>query len=422
MEQALTTRPKPSQRDDGAQPAGAVTYLTGSYPMVSHTFILREVLQLRQLGLRIHTASIRRPDAKNVLGAEESEALDQTFYVAERIINPVSAFAATLACIARRPRGWLAAAGLAWRTSAAGVMGGVRQLAYFLEANVLADQLRRTGSTHIHNHFADSSCTVAMLASEISGIPYSFTIHGPAEFFEAPRWRLDEKVARARFVACISHFARSQMMLFSDEAHWNKLTIVHCGVTPTNYGQRPRGSYGKRILFVGRLAAVKGASLLLEAVANVRAAHPELSLTIVGDGPDRTRLEARAAALGLADVVTFLGYQSQPAVAEILEQSDMLVLPSFAEGVPVVLMEAMASRLPVIASRVAGIPELVEHGASGLLLPPGDVEALAAGIEALLSNPGLCKRMGELGRTKVNAAFNVDIEARKLWALMADDQ
>ncbi len=201
-----------------------------------------------------------------------------------------------------------------------------------------------------------------MLTGAISGLPYSYTMHGPDLFFEPVKWRIDEKTARARFVVCISHFCRSQAMLFSDPVHWPKLRIVHCGVSPARYGQAPRPAFGKRVLFIGRLDAVKGGPLLLEAFAAARAGHPEAHLTVVGDGPARGALEAQAAALGLAGAVTFAGYRSQDEVAALLEEADKLVLPSFAEGVPMVLMEAMASRIPVVASRVAGVPELVRTG------------------------------------------------------------
>jgi glycosyltransferase involved in cell wall biosynthesis len=276
------------------------------------------------------------------------------------------------------------------------------------------------GARHIHNHFADSSCTVAMLASAMSGIPFSVTPHGPAIFFEPERWRLDEKVARASFVACISSFAKAQTMLFSDQAHWHKMHVVHCGVVPANYGRKVRTGYGKHVLFVGRLAAMKGVPLLLEAIATVRRVHPDLNVTIAGDGPDRAALEAQAVRLNLADTVHFAGYQSQDAVADLLEAADMLVLPSFAEGVPVVLMEAMASRLPVIASRIAGIPELVEDGVSGLLVPAGDGEAVTRALDRLLGDASLCARMGEAGRAKVEREFDVKREAGKLLELAFD--
>jgi glycosyltransferase involved in cell wall biosynthesis len=281
--------------------------------------------------------------------------------------------------------------------------------------------LRRKGVVHLHNHFANSSGSVAMLTSVISGIPFSFTEHGPAIFFEPARWRIDEKVARARFVACISHFCRSQIMLFSDQAHWGKLAIVHCGVMPERYGQAPRNASGGHasgghVLFVGRLDPVKGVPLLLQAFAAVRARHPGARLSVVGDGPARGALEAQAQDLG-AEGVSFLGYRTQDEVAALLEQADMLVLPSFAEGVPVVLMEAMASRIPVIASQVAGVPELVADGVSGFVVPPGDLATLTDRLDRLLADPDLCARMGQAGRAAVVAGFDVDREAAWLLAL-----
>jgi glycosyltransferase involved in cell wall biosynthesis len=258
-----------------------------------------------------------------------------------------------------------------------------------------------------------------MLASEMTGIPYSFTLHGPAIFFEPMWWRVDEKIRRARFVVCISHFARSQAMLFSDQECWAKLKIVHCGVTPSNYGRSDHETGVRRVLFVGRLAAVKGVPLLLQAFSALSARHPEARLVIVGDGPDRAALEAQADRLGIAGLTEFLGYQPQEVVAEELRRSEVLVLPSFAEGVPIVLMEAMASRIPVIASRVAGVPELVEDGVSGYLIPPGDVSALTARLESLVADPELCARMGEAGRRKVETEFDVDVEAGKLAGLFA---
>uniref|UniRef100_UPI00315A2F34 glycosyltransferase family 4 protein n=1 Tax=Ruegeria sp. ANG-S4 TaxID=1577904 RepID=UPI00315A2F34 len=260
-----------------------------------------------------------------------------------------------------------------------------------------------------------------MLTSELSGIPYSFTMHGPAIFFEAERWRIDEKVARARFVSCISYFCRSQVMLFSDQQHWSKLRIVHCGVVVGDYGSSDEKRYGKNVLFIGRLSAVKGAPLLLETFAKVLRDHPAAQLTIVGDGDDRAALEEHARVLGLKEAVRFLGYCNQTEVADLLRQSDILVLPSFAEGVPVVLMEAMASRIPVIASQVAGVPELVNDGVHGFITPPGDLNTLAQRLNELLSNPKRCEQMGLSARKKIEAEYNIDLEAGRLLQLFSSD-
>lgn len=396
------------------RPAGPVAYLTGEYPKVSHTFIQREIAQLRALGVTVEACTIRRPPPDTVVGPGQSEEAARTFGVIEAAKNPARLIGAHAAALRRDPGRWARALRLAWRTRPAGLKAALWQMFYFLEAAVLVQHLRARGVVHLHNHFANSSCSVAMITAEMSGIPFSFTLHGPAIFFEPMWWRLDEKIARARFVACISHFARSQAMLFSDQAHWEKLKIVHCGVVPREYGRAEGRADGTRVLFVGRLAAVKGAPLLLRAFAAVSGDHPEAELAIVGDGPDRAELERLAASLGVTARVAFLGYQPQEAVAEELSRSDLLVLPSFAEGVPVVLMEAMAAGLPVIASRVAGVPELVEDGTSGFVTPPGDLETLIDRLGRLLSDPALRRRMGTAGRAKVEAEFDLEKEVRRL--------
>jgi glycosyltransferase involved in cell wall biosynthesis len=392
---------------------GPIAYLTGDYPKVSHTFILREVESLRAAGLSVITCSIRKPQASEFKGQEELQALSETFYVVSAARNPLRLLAAHGALLLRSPGRWFSTARLAFRTRAPGLKAVLWQVFYFLEAGVLARHLQAQRARHLHNHFGNSSCSVAMLTAELSGIPFSFTEHGPAIFFEVDRWALGEKVARARFVIAISHFCRSQLMLFSDISHWDKIAIVHCGVTPAAYGRKPREAFGKRIIFVGRLDPVKGAPLLVSAMARVLKDHPDARLTLVGDGPARAPAEAQAKDLGIAHAVTFAGFQSQGAVADLLEASDVLVLPSFAEGVPVVLMEAMASRIPVIASRVAGVQELVEDGVSGFTVPPGDIETLARRLAELLGNPELAARMGRAGRMTVERDF--DITAEGAW-------
>jgi glycosyltransferase involved in cell wall biosynthesis len=396
---------------DGDQ--GPIAYLTGDYPKISHTFILREVEGLRAAGLTVLTCSIRKPPAAEFPGPEERQALTDTFYVKAAATNPIRLVAAHARLLFSAPGRWLQTLRLALKTRAPGLKALAWQLFYFAEAGVLAEHMRRCGVRHLHNHFGNSSCSVAMFASGLSGIPFSFTEHGPAIFFEVRDWALDEKIARARFVVAISHFCRSQLMLFSRPEDWGKITIVHCGVDLSAYaGSFPQGVAG-RIAFVGRLDPVKGALLLIEGMAKVLEVHPDATLELAGDGPARQAAEARAADLGIAASVRFLGYLSQGEVAELLARSDLLALPSFAEGLPVVYMEALASRIPVVASRVAGVQELVEDGVTGYTVPPGDVDSLADRISRLLSDPAAAKAMGEAGRTVVERDF--DIRKETLW-------
>lgn len=394
-----------------------LAYLTSLYPAVSHTFIQREIAGLRDLGFVVETCSMRRPDAAHLTGPEERAARDETFYIIAEARKPATLPLALIEALAR-PRRCLAALALAWRTAPPGIRGGLKQLAYLAEALILARHLRARSIAHLHNHFAGPSANVAMLTSALSGIPFSYTLHGPADLYEPMTWHLREKTARATFVACISHFARAQAMYFSDPVHWGKLRIVHCGVLPEIYERDAAGPHeGTRLIFVGRITAVKGLRVLLSAFARALATRPGLHLTLVGDGDDRAHLERLAAPLG--EAVQFAGYLSQEAVAEALSQADAMVLPSFAEGLPVVLMEALAGARPVIATQVAGVSELVEDGINGFLVSPGDEEALADRIGRLADDPELCTRMGLAGRKKVRVEFDARREAARIGALFA---
>jgi len=390
-----------------------IAYLTGEYPRATDTFIQREVSELRTQGFTVHTCSIRRTGPEHLVGPEQRTEAAGTFHVIEAAKRPVTLLRAHFQALAT-PKRYIKALILAIGTAPPGLRGMLYQLFYFLEAAVLAQHLRARGVSHLHNHIAKASCTVAMLASALSGIPYSFTIHGPDIFFEPHHWRIDAKVARAKFVACISEFCRSQVMIFADPAHWTKLHIVHCGVIPDRYADRPPRPKGRQnMLFVGRLAVVKGMPVLLDALRILSKTHPKARLTIIGDGPDRGMLEAESTGLN----VDYVGYKSQSEVAEALAQTDIFVLPSFAEGVPVVLMEAMAASVPVVTTRIAGVPELVEDGVSGHLVPPGDAAALAQAITRILDTDAP-QTMGAAGRARVMAEFDIRAEARWLGHLI----
>jgi glycosyltransferase involved in cell wall biosynthesis len=389
-----------------------IAYLTGEYPRATDTFILREVQALRKQGLDIVTCSVRTTPAAHHVGPEQKAEAAATFNVLAVAKNPVKLVLCHLRAMLQ-PKRYMCALRLALRTSPPGVRNHLFQFFYFLEAAVLADHLHQEGVDHLHNHIASSSCTLAMITSEMSGIPYSFTMHGPDIFFEPVHWRIDAKIATATFVACISYFCRSQAMIFSASQHWKKLHIIHCGVDPEGYGPGPRPER-PTLLFVGRLAAVKGVPVLFEALTSIIKDHPTVLLRLIGDGPERQRLAAQAAAMNLTDHIEFCGYRSQSEVAEALSMTDVFVLPSFAEGVPVVLMEAMASGVPVVTSRIAGVPELVEDGVSGILVPPGTAPQLVYALNTLLKEAALREEMGRAGREKVKHEFNTENESKKL--------
>ncbi len=400
---------------DGAR----IAYLTGQYPAVSHTFILREVEALRSLGLAVDTYSIRQPKPDHTRGSSEVAAAQDTFYVLQAAKRMMPLLAAQMRLF-RQPKAYFAALKLALQMRAPGLRALLYQLFYFAEATIIADDLDTKKVTHIHNHFADVSANVAVLASRLSGIPFSFTLHGPAELFAPERWQIGRKIAEAKFVSCISHFARSQAMYFSDPADWPKLKIIHCGVLPELYDLPRKVDPSKtHFVYVGRLTAIKGVRVLLNAFATAAQSNPDIHLTIVGDGDDRANLERLAAPQ--KGRITFTGYQSQSEVAATLASADAFVLPSFAEGLPVVLMEALAAKVPVICTQVAGVSELVVDGANGYIVPPGDEDGLADRLITLAADPEKRAAMGIAGRARVVKDFDVRKEAARLAVLFQGD-
>ena len=421
-----------------------IAYLTGEYPRVTDTFIQLEITELRRLGAEVCPCSVRRPRNQQLLSAMQKTEGDRTYYLLPA--NPLTLLAAHLRLLGN-PKRYFSALALAWKTRQPGLRGLLYQAIYFAEAGLLAIRLRQEKIAHLHNHIGDSSGTVTMLTSALSGMGYSFTLHGPGIFFEPNRWRIDEKISRAKFVCCISQFCRSQAMIFAPVEAWSKLQIVHCGVDPQSFEQAFEQSAkqlfepsselmtgavaqsmkrlsaainsGQRLLYVGRLAVAKGLPILLEGVASLTANHPTVHLTVVGDGPDRAFLEAQTARLGIAAHVDFVGYKSPADVRRYLLAADIFVMSSFAEGVPVVLMEAMMAQKPVVATRVGGISELVEEGVSGFLVPPSDVQLLSDRIDKLLSDERLRKAFGRAGQQRVREDFNIHHEAKKLYALIA---
>lgn len=405
-----------------ADPAAArlhIAYFTGEYPRATDTWIQREITALRAQGVDVEGFAVRQPGPEHLVGPEQVAETARTTYLVPQV-KSLRLPLAHLGLALRSPARYLRALRLAWDTRRPGVHGTAYQLAYFLEAGLLAAGVRRRRIRHLHNHFGDSSCSVAMLAAELGGFTFSFTLHGPGIFFEAHTWRLDEKFRRAAFVSCISWFCRSQATIFADPADVAKLHIVHCGIQPEALARRIHRPGGAELLFVGRLAEVKGVAVLLDALTEVAKVHPDVHLTLVGDGPERQRFEQVAAETGADDRVTFAGYRSQAEVAAFLADTDVFVLPSFAEGVPVTLMEALGAAVPVVATQVGGVSELVDHGVNGYVVRPGDPEPLARALIELLDDPERRQRMGDAGRATVTAEFANPTEAARLRTLFAN--
>jgi colanic acid/amylovoran biosynthesis glycosyltransferase len=393
-----------------------LAYVTTGYPYVSHTFILNEVLALREQGVEINTFAIRREPESECRTAEDREAWETTYALRPpRLAHYVGAH---LRGLLTRPRAYLAALGRSLEMSAGAPASLVRHLAYFVQAVVLWDRCRVAGVRHIHAHFANVASDVALLASILGGheLSWSFTMHGPTEFYDVSRNRLAEKTRSAEFVVAISDFARSQLMGLVSPSFWPKLHVVHCGVDIRRFSRPPDCPERSeaQIVCVGRLVPAKAQTLLVETIAALRAAGAEAHLTLVGDGPDRQSLERLANDLQLTDHVTFLGSVAHSEVQALLSEADIFCLPSFAEGVPIVLMEAMAMELPVVSSKVMGIPELIEDQISGVLIRPGALEDLVRALSELVGSPERRRELGRAARLRVEREYELHANARAL--------
>ncbi len=396
-----------------------IGYLASSYPRAVDTAVRNEVFELRTRKHTVHTFSIRRPDASQLVSElHVREHVNTVYILSDHVLNtPVS----VLKLLFRSPRRFWRAFMLARRTRAPGLKRLLWQIAYFLEAAFLADQMLQKGIQHLHNHIGENSATVAMLASELSGIPYSMTIHGPY-IFRAPKgWALGEKITRSAFTVCITEFTKSQCMIYVPHTHWDRLHVIRCGPEPALLESKPPPpNDSRRLVWVGRICEEKAVPVLLEAAQRLIARGVDLELVMVGDGPMRPNIEAQIRAQGLAERVSITGWMKNEGVREQIAAARAMVLPSFAEGLPAVLMEALALGRPAISTYVAGIPELIEPGVNGWLVPAGSVDHLEhAMLEALQTPLDKLEQMGQAGRQAVLRKHDTTTEVGKLEKLMA---
>ncbi|MDJ0730127.1 MAG: glycosyltransferase [Crocosphaera sp.] len=389
-----------------------IAYLTGEYPRATDTFIQREVAILRKQGIEVDTFSIRRTGDEHIVGPEQKFERENTYYVLPP--NPWNLLISQLILLLRTPHLYLKGLMVAWQTKQPGIKGTLYQLFYFLEAGIVARQMKRRNIEHLHNHFANPSGNVTLIASMLGGFSCSFSLHGPAIFFEPKLWHLDRKIKEALFISCISYYCRSQAMVFAPMEYWDKMHVIHCGIEPDLFNKVSHQGQATQLLYVGRLAFVKGLPILLESLAQLQPNYPDLCLTVIGDGPEKEYLQQMVRELNLENQVKFVGYQSQESVRNYLQQTEIFVLSSFAEGLPVVLMEAMAAGVPVITTQIAGVSELVDNGINGYLVPPGNVAALTEKIEKLIVFPELRTQFSLKGRKKVAQEFNINDEVKRL--------
>jgi glycosyltransferase involved in cell wall biosynthesis len=396
----------------------SIAYLMPIHPMPSLTFIRREAAALEAQGTTIHRFALRRFHGELVEAADRAEQ-GRTGYILDA--GPLGLVGALVAEALGRPGRWFAALAAALKLGVRSEQGLIRHLIYLAEASVLRRRLADCGARHLHVHFGTNAAGIALFCRLLGGPPYSITIHGPEEF-DAPRaLGLREKVHRAAFVVAVSQFTRSQLWRWCEPGDRCKIHVIRCGLDEVFLSQAATPVPEEpRLVNVGRLSEQKGQFLLIEAAARLHAQGLDFELVIVGDGPLRGELERLIDQLDLRARVRFTGFLDNHGVRRELEAARALVLPSFAEGLPVVIMEAMALGRPVISTPIAGIPELVEPGRSGWLVPAGAIEPLVAAMaEVLTTDPLELDRMGRAGAARASEQHDAATEAEKLACLIA---
>lgn len=390
-----------------------VAYLVNQYPKVSHTFIRREIQALERAGLTVHRFALRGW-TDSPADREDQAERERTEYLLQGGGWPL--LRAALQEALGAPLRFVKALCLACRLGIKADRPLPLHLVYLLEACLLKRRMKACGLRHVHAHFGTNPAEVALLCHTLGGGTFSFTVHGPEEFDKPLALHLMAKAAKASFVVAVSSFGRSQLYRWLPQRHWHKVIIVHCGIEPAFHaGQPPGQPEAARLVCVGRLCEQKGQLLLVEAAHRVKQAGIDFELVLAGDGEMRDAVASRIADLGLRDRVHITGWIDSAAVKAHILASRALVLPSFAEGLPVVLMEAMSLRRPVISTYVAGIPELVDGSNCGWLVPAGDVDALVAVIESCLrADPQVLATMGETAYQRVLRRHDIDTAVRQL--------
>ena len=381
----------------------SIGYLVSELQAPSHTFVRREIAAVRAEGVPVRAYSIH--------GERDSDG-----YSVVLGHSPLSYLAALCVTLVRNPVGLAKAWALSLRHRPRGGRALIWSQFHLVEAVYLARLLAKDRCRHLHSHFANSGATVGLLAAKLAGISWSLTLHGISETDLPAGATLARKIEAARFVACASRFMMAQGMRIVDRSEWGKFTLVRC---PIDLGSMPQvenksASSILRVLCVGRLSAEKGYTGLFEALSGLPSDTPDYALTIIGDGPMSEELRASAEEKGLAAKVNFRGALPERETLAEIATCDFLVLPSLMEGLPVVLLEARALGKPVIATGIAGIPELVVHKETGLLFEPANWSQLGERIATMLTDAKLRQALAQRAARDFPEEFETATVARTL--------
>jgi len=395
-----------------------IAYFVNTYPAISHSFIRREIHGLEKLGFEVERVALR---------GWEGELVDEIDFHERSIahyilrLRPGQLAKHVLGALTASPKSFFSAFWLMLRTGWRGARPLPYHFGYFVEACALLAQLQQEKVEHVHAHFGTNSAEIVMLARALGGPPYSFTVHGPEEFDSPRPLALGEKVRRAAFVVAITSYARAQLNRWVEHAYWHKIKVVHCGLEADFFDAAEETSIPtvSRFVCIGRLNEQKGQLLLLEAARILKERGAKFEITLVGGGELRNQLDTIIGRYGLENHVRLTGAISTESMREEILRSRALVLPSFAEGLPMVIMEAMALRRPVLTTYVAGIPELVRPGENGWLIPAGSVDLLVEAMELVMAaSPEELQAMGENAWIRARERHLVDNQAHELARLI----
>jgi glycosyltransferase involved in cell wall biosynthesis len=405
-----------------ARPRLKIAYVMSRFPELTETFVLYEMQAIEKQGAKVELYPLRFQRGTKM----HAEA---TGWMARADAEPLLSWPilrANLHLLMGRPGRYVATLLGLLR----GTWGSPRYfagaLAFFPKAVWFAGRMAADRVDHVHAHFASHPAAAAWVIHRLCGIPYSFTAHGSD--LHRDRHMLRDKVEDAAFVVAISNYNREVILESCGPGAGAKVTVIHCGVDTGQFLPGSANGAGDRlrVLCIGTLHEVKGQTYLLEACRTLARREVPFTCHLVGDGPDRAALTRLAERGSIQDRVHFHGRLTQDEVREVLRQADVVVAPSVPtrsgrrEGIPVALMEAMASGVPVVASRLSGIPELVEHDQVGLLVEPRDAEGLATALERLFRDPELRRRLGVAGRQKVEREFDLERSAGTLMRRFLD--
>ena len=393
----------------------ALAYLLASYPMTSTTFIRREIEALERAGVSVQRYAAREWDG-DLVDQADIEEKRRTHYLLTG--NGAGLFLAFMAEIVSNPGGMARAIGAWWKLLRNGRGGVIRHFAYLMQAAYFKRTSEKQDITHVHCHFATNATAVAMLSRLLGGPTYSFTVHGPDELADAPLLSFPLKIEHAKFVAAITHFCKSQLIRFSSLAYEDKIKIIHCALKMDEFSVSPPPN-NQTFICIGRLCAQKGQAQIPAAVAALLPEFPEMKVVLVGDGDTRAEIEAAIERYNVEGAVEIAGWKANAEVRDLLGGARALLLPSYAEGLPVVIMEALALGRPAISTYIAGIPELVDEGC-GWIIPAGSQDDLIEAMRAALTAPlDEIAALGVEGRRRIEAGHDIDKEAAKLAVLFS---